>query len=133
MPWNPELPSFVRELTPYLQQYGYGAILASIFLEDFGLLVPGETFLIAASLFAAAGSLKIQWVIAAGIVGAVLGDNVGYSIGHFGGCKLVLEHEHFLFLSKARWDKLEESFKQWGPSIVIVAWFSFFYRDANNQ
>jgi membrane protein DedA with SNARE-associated domain len=59
-------------------------------LEDFGIPVPGETVLIAASVYAGAGRLNVVSVGVAGFIAAVADDNIGFAIGHYGGRALVL-------------------------------------------
>jgi membrane protein DedA with SNARE-associated domain len=41
------LSSFLSDAKLYIEQYGYWAVAAAIFLEDFGLPMPGETILLA--------------------------------------------------------------------------------------
>jgi hypothetical protein len=41
--------SLLATVHPYIAQYGYGALFAVLFAESFGLPLPGETFLVAAS------------------------------------------------------------------------------------
>jgi len=51
--------------------------------------LPGETFLVAASFLAVHGQLNIWFVVLTASAAAILGDNVGYAIGRFGGRRLV--------------------------------------------
>ena len=44
-------------------------------------LLPSETALIAAGILAERGDLELKWAIAAGAVGALLGDNLSYVLG----------------------------------------------------
>src|SRR6266700_3611492 len=46
--------------------------------------------------------LEIWWIIAVAIAGAVLGDNVGFSIGRYGGARLLLRHGHRIHLHEGR-------------------------------
>src|SRR5260221_13384049 len=80
-----QLPGFLNALAPLLDHWGYLAVGFLLFLEDFGVPAPGETVLIAASVYAGAGRLNIVAVGVIGFAAAVLGDNVGYAIGRFGG------------------------------------------------
>src|SRR5690242_8351717 len=66
-----------------LANWGYWAELAGLLGENAGLSLPGETLLMFASFLAhkSAGSLRIQWVIVAGIGAATAGDNLGFVIG----------------------------------------------------
>lgn len=53
-----------------------------------GLVVPGETFALLGGALAARGDLVLAWVIVAVVVGAGVGDSIGFALGrHFGGCR----------------------------------------------
>ncbi len=119
--------SLLATAHPYIAQYGYGALFGVLFAESFGLPLPGETFLVAASLLAVQGQLNIWLVGLAAWVAAVLGDNVGYAIGRFGGRRLVVR----LGISAARQEKAERFFARYGPEIVIVARFFPLLRQLN--
>ena len=51
----PPLPGFLNALAGPLDHFGYWAVLLLVMLEDFGIPVPGETVLVAASVYAGAG------------------------------------------------------------------------------
>jgi membrane protein DedA with SNARE-associated domain len=72
-------------------------------IESIGVPVPGETALIGAALYAGSThNLEIWGVIGVAIAGAVLGDNIGFSIGRYGGAKLLLRHGHKIRLHEGR-------------------------------
>src|SRR5262249_47794331 len=77
-----DIPSW---LTSGIHMYGYWVILAAVALESMGVPFPGETALLAGAIFAGTGDLNIVLVILAASAGAILGDNLGYTIGHRGG------------------------------------------------
>jgi membrane protein DedA with SNARE-associated domain len=52
--------------------------------ESAGLVIPGETALIAAAVLASQGHLSIELVIVTAASAAILGDNVGYGLGRTG-------------------------------------------------
>lgn len=119
----PVAAPYIKTLLPYIDQYGYFAIFAAIFLEDFGVPFPGETVLIICSIFAALGKLDFILVGVVAFTGAVLGDNTGFAIGYYGGRKLVLKFGKYVFLTEKRLDKFEAFFERHGGKIVIVARF----------
>ena len=82
---SPQLPGVFHTLAPILNHYGYLAVGGLVLLEDFGVPVPGETILIAAAVYAGAGRLNVVGLAAIAFVAAVVGDNIGFAIGHFGG------------------------------------------------
>ncbi|MEU6647400.1 DedA family protein [Saccharomonospora sp. NPDC046836] len=120
---TPELPGILGSLAPLLNHYGYAAVAVLIMLEDFGIPAPGETVLIAAAVYAGAGQLNIALVIVVGIVAAVVGDNIGFAIGHFGGRALVLRFGRYVWLTEERLAAAERFFERYGAAVVILARF----------
>lgn len=114
-----------------LTQYGYLAVAGFLFLEDFGVPVPGETILIAAAVYAGAGRLNILAVAVIAFFAAVAGDNVGLAIGHFGGRPLVLRLGRYVGITGERLDKAETWFNRHGGKVVSIARFVEGLRQAN--
>lgn len=127
----PQLPGVLGSLAPLLNHYGYLAVAVLLVLEDFGIPAPGETVLIAGAVYAGAGQLNIFVLVVVAIVAAVLGDNVGYAIGHFGGRPLVLRFGRYIFLTENRLDTAERWFTRHGGKIVVIARFVEGLRQAN--
>jgi len=87
----------------WLESYGYLVVFLLVMLESIGLPMPGETALIAAALYAGSTrKLEIWWVIAVAIAGAIIGDNIGFSLGRYGGARLLLRHGHRIGLHEGR-------------------------------
>lgn len=126
-----QLPGFLETLAPVLDHWGYAAVAFLLFVEDFGVPAPGETVLIAASVYAGAGRLNVVAVGVIGFLAAMLGDNVGFAIGHFGGRALALRWGRYVFLTEERLDKAEAFFNRHGGKIVTVARFIEGLRQAN--
>ena len=125
------LPGFLQTLAPLLDHWGYAAVAFLLFVEDFGVPAPGETVLIAASVYAGAGRLNIVALGVIAFAAAVLGDNTGYAIGRFGGRTLVLRYGRYVRLTEERLDKAEGFFTRRGGAIVTVARFIEGLRQAN--
>jgi membrane protein DedA with SNARE-associated domain len=117
------LPGILASLAPVLNSYGYIAVGGFITLEDFGIPVPGETILIAAAVYAGAGRLNVigVWVVA--VLAAIIGDNIGYAIGYFGGRALVLRFGKYVHLTSQRLDRAEGFFDRYGGLVVAGARF----------
>jgi membrane protein DedA with SNARE-associated domain len=127
----PPLPGIFHTLAPLLDNYGYLAVAGFVFVEDFGVPVPGETILIAASVYAGAGRLNVVVVGLIGFLAAVLGDNLGYAIGRYGGRALVLRYGRYVFLHEERFEKAERWFVAHGGKVVTIARFVEGLRQAN--
>ena len=127
----PPLPGVFAHLAPLLDHYGYLAVAGLITLEDFGVPAPGETVLIVGAVYAGAGRLNIVAVALLGFIAAVIGDNIGFAIGHFGGRPLALRLGRYVFLTEERLDKAEGFFTRHGGEIIVIARFFEGLRQAN--
>lgn len=125
------LPGVLQKLEPALNNYGYLAVAGFVLLEDFGVPVPGETVLILGAVYAGAGRLNIVVVGLLAFVAAVIGDNIGFAIGHFGGRRLVERYGRYVLLTPERLDKATGFFERHGGKIVTVARFIEGLRQAN--
>jgi len=124
------LPGVLHSLEPTLDRFGYLA-LGLVFLEDFGVPVPGETVLIIAAVYAGTGRLNIWLVALIGFLAAILGDNVGFGIGHFGGRPLAERYGKYIFLTPERLDKTASFFDRHGGKVIVIARFVEGLRQAN--
>ena len=125
------LPGFINSLSPYVHKHGYLGIGLLVTAEDFGVPVPGETILITAAVFAGLGELNIFLVGITGFFAAIIGDNIGFSIGKYGGHTLVERIGKYIFLTPARISKAEDFFRKKGGWLVIIARFIEGLRQAN--
>ena len=74
---------FYEVVRHVLTSWGYWALLIGLFGESMGLPLPGETVLMFASFLTHKQTgLHVQWVILISIGAAVMGDNLGYYLGH---------------------------------------------------
>jgi membrane protein DedA with SNARE-associated domain len=128
---GPPLPGVLASLAPLLNHYGYLAIGGLVLVEDFGIPVPGETVLIAGAVYAGSGRLNIFAVALIAFAAAVVGDNIGYLIGRFGGRALVLRYGKYVLLTDGRLEKAEAFFARHGGWVVTVARFIEVVRQAN--
>jgi membrane protein DedA with SNARE-associated domain len=128
---QPPLPGFLNSLAGPLGTFGVWAIALLVLVEDFGIPVPGETVLIAGAVYAGSGRLNIIEVGVVGFIAAVVGDNIGYAIGRFGGRRVVDRWGKFIFLTSERMDKAEAFFNRHGGKIITIARFIEGLRQAN--
>lgn len=69
-------------------QYGVALLFLLTFLSCLALPVPASLVMLAAGAFVAAGDLQALPVLLAALAGAVLGDQVGFAVGRWGGTDL---------------------------------------------
>ena len=116
-------------MTNFVTQYGYLAVLVIVGLESTGVPLPGETTLVAAALYAGAThNLNIVGVVIAAAVGAIIGDNLGYLIGHWGGYRLLIRYGRYIRLSEKRIKIARYLFLRYGGEVVFFGRFTAILR-----
>lgn len=112
-----------------LQNGLLGSVLLAVGLVVFaesglliGFFLPGDTLLLGAGILAAGGLLPIHWLVVVVVLAAIIGDNVGYSIGRRTGKRLlnkpdgiVFRHEHIA--------RAEKFYELHGGKTIILARF----------
>ncbi len=111
-------------ITHLIATYGYFAVFMLIMLESIGIPLPGETALIAASIYA--GSTHHLDIVAIGGVAsaaAVIGDNGGYWLGRRGGGALVARYGHIVRLDRRKLKVGRYLFARHGGKVVFFGRF----------
>jgi membrane protein DedA with SNARE-associated domain len=99
--------------------YGYFVILVGVLLENAGIPAPGHTVVLAGAFLAYQGRLSIWWVAACACVAAIVGDNIGYWIGHHYGHGLVERHARL----RKREPRVRRFFDDHGAKTVVLGRF----------
>ena len=87
-----------------------------------GFFLPGDSLLVVAGLFAAAGKLQLALVLLAFFLGSVIGDSTGYWTGRVMGKTLFNRESSFIF-KPSRVEKAKHFFEKYGVKTVILARF----------
>lgn len=106
-----------------IEQYGYLIVFFGVMLESVGIPIPGETILIASGVLAHRGTLGLGEVILFGVLGAVVGDQIGYWIGREGGRRFVLRWGRYVHVTPERLSRAEDFFVRHGGKAVFLARF----------
>lgn len=111
---------------PWLIQTGGLTILIAIVFAETGLLIgfflPGDSLLVTAGVFAAAGHLDIVWLNVSLMLAAIIGDAVGYQIGLRTGPKIFTREDSFFF-RRSHLLKTHEFYERHGGKTIILARF----------
>ena len=104
---------------------GLIAIGATVFAESgllIGFFLPGDTLLFGAGILAAQGTLPLPTLLIVVILAAIIGDNVGYSIGRRTGKRLFSKKESILF-KPGHLERAEAFYEKHGGKTIIIARF----------
>lgn len=102
---------------------GYPAAGLGILIESAGIPFPGETMLLAVAAYAAAGHLDIRLVVLIGALGSMVGANIGYAAGHYGGRPFVERLGRRLHINPGHMARSELFFARYGAATILFARF----------
>ena len=116
----------IRDVRGLIAWGGYVGLTIIIFAET-GLLVgfflPGDSLLVTAGLLAATTGALNVWVLGLLLTAAsIIGNTVGYAIGHAAGPRL-FTREDSLFFNKKHLYRAHEFYERHGGKTVIIARF----------
>ena len=120
---NPKV--LIDALLGWLGIYVYFGLFFIVFAETglaVGFFLPGDSLLVVAGLFAAAGKLNIALILLAFFLGSIIGDNTGYWTGRIMG-KRLFNRENSLIFKPSRVEKAHQFFEKYGAKTVIMARF----------
>lgn len=121
----PELldPQTISEVLALIEKYGYFFVLFGTMLQSVGLPLPAQTVLLTAGVMAGQGILDPLYAVAFGLLGAIIGSQIGYFVGRKGGRPFVLRWGKYVGATEERLDKAEKFFGKYDRRAVLVARF----------
>jgi membrane-associated protein len=119
--------SFIDPLIAFVSAHpglAYLTLFLAALLEAvpvIGSVIPGSTIILALSALVPGGDLRLEWVLAAAIVGAWLGDGTAFWVGHRA------KHEILSSWPMTQYPRVvaksEAFFQRWGALAVFFARF----------
>lgn len=104
---------------------GLTMISAIVFAETglfVGFFLPGDSLLVTAGIFARMGHLPLPWLLTVVPLCAIIGDQVGYIIGHRAGAALYKRPDG-LFFKKAHLIRTHDFYEKYGAKTIVLARF----------
>jgi len=110
---------FVKTIEHLLQLIGLPLVFFGVGIESMGIPIPGETVLVIAAVAAGKGTL-VPWQVAlCAWTGAVIGDNIGYALGHHYGERFWTLPGIRRFYRRERVERAESFFKRRSGWLVV--------------
>ena len=123
--WIREAFQFLTNVEALIRWGGTTMVCAIVFVET-GLLVgfflPGDSLLVTAGIFAAAGYLNLSALLVFVSVCAVVGDQVNYIIGRKAGAALYNRPDS-LFFKKRHLERAQDFYEKYGGKTIVLARF----------
>jgi membrane-associated protein len=115
-------PEALKEL---VRTGGAPLVCTIVFIETgffVGFFLPGDSLLITAGIFAAAGVIPLKWLLFPVMLCAIVGDQIGYWIGRGAGPALYKREDSFFF-RRSHLQRAHEFYEKYGGRAVILARF----------
>jgi membrane protein DedA with SNARE-associated domain len=110
---------FVHTIEHLLELIGLPLVFFGVGIESMGIPIPGETVLVIAAVAAGHGTL-VPWQVAlCAWAGAVIGDNIGYALGHHYGERFWTLPGIRHFYHPARVARAESFFKRRSGWLIV--------------
>jgi membrane-associated protein len=123
--WVKDAFHLLTDVKGLIQWGGMVLVCGIVFVETglfFGFFLPGDSLLVTAGVFAAAGHLRLGWLLSLVWFCAVAGDQLGYWIGRRAGEALYRRNDSLLF-KKRHLEKAHEFYRKYGGKTIILARF----------
>lgn len=116
------------EISSLIEHYGYLFVFFGVMLGCSGIPFPGATILLAAGILVQQGHLNLGYTIVFGILGAILGSQIGYWAGKRGGRSFVLKWGSYVKITPERLGRVERFFVRYGGKAVFASRFVSIFR-----
>jgi membrane protein DedA with SNARE-associated domain len=114
------LNPIVNVATDFISSAGYPAVFVLMALESACLPVPSEAIMLFAGFAVSKGELTLVGIVAAGVIGNLVGSWIGYAIGYYGRTDLLERHK--VFHVNPEWlRKTERYFERHGDATVFFS------------
>jgi membrane protein DedA with SNARE-associated domain len=97
---------------------GYAGIFLLMLVESANVPMPSEATMLFAGFKVSDGDLTLFGIVAAGVLGNVVGSWIGYAIGYWGREEL-LERHHIFHVSPKQMERVENWFERYGSITVF--------------
>jgi membrane protein DedA with SNARE-associated domain len=118
---------FFDQFKDWYAAYGYPVLFFGVLLENAGIPVPGETAVLAAGFLASPAykgeRFSLVWVMVLTFIAAVLGDNLGYWLGHRYARARLQQGKRFFWLTPRSLLLAESYFERYGLWTIFFARF----------
>src|SRR5580704_13699574 len=115
-------PEGLKEL---IRAGGSPLVCGIVFVETglfVGFFLPGDSLLVTAGIFAAAGVIPLRGLLLPVMLCAIIGDQIGYWIGRTAGPALYKREDSFFF-RRSHLQRAHEFYEKYGGRAVILARF----------
>ena len=110
----------VTALTEFIGSTGLPAVFVLMIFESACIPVPSEAIMLFAGFAVSKGELTLVGIIAAGVLGNLVGSWIAYAVGYYGRLDL-LERNRFIHLNPKHLKRADDWFARYGSATVFFS------------
>jgi membrane protein DedA with SNARE-associated domain len=115
--------SVLEKFYPLIEHYGYLIVFFGVTLGTMGIPFPSAAILLAAGVLVQQGHLGLRSAVIFGVLGAIVGNQIGYWVGYQAGRPFVLKWGRHVKLTPERLEWVEGLFAHHGGKAVFAGRF----------
>jgi membrane protein DedA with SNARE-associated domain len=112
------LAPIVNAATDFISSAGLAGVFVLMVLESACIPVPSEAIMLFAGFSVSQGNLTLLGVVAAGVLGNVVGSLIAWTAGYYGRVEL-LERNRLIHVSPAQLERADRWFERYGSATVF--------------
>jgi membrane protein DedA with SNARE-associated domain len=114
------LEPLVRASTDLIDATGLAGVFVLMVLESACVPIPSEATMLFAGFNVSEGNLTLFGIVAAGVLGNVVGSLIAYAAGYYGRLEL-LDRNRLVHISRRHLESADRWFERHGPATVFFA------------
>jgi membrane protein DedA with SNARE-associated domain len=112
------LGPLVNAATDLINSTGLAGVFILMTLESACIPIPSEATMLLAGFSVTQGNLTLVWIVAAGVLGNIVGSLIAYAVGYWGRIEL-LERNRLVHISAAQLARADRWFDRYGSATVF--------------
>jgi membrane-associated protein len=121
----PHLLHSIYDVEGIIRTGGPLLVCIIVFIETgffVGFFLPGDSLLVTAGIFSAAGVIPLKWILLPVMLCAIAGDQIGYWIGRGAGVAIYKRQDSFFF-KRRHLQRAHDFYEKYGGKTIILARF----------
>jgi membrane protein DedA with SNARE-associated domain len=114
------LDPIVNTATDFIDSAGLAGVFVLMTLESACIPVPSEAIMLFAGFNVSQGDMTLFGIVAAGVLGNVVGSLIAYAAGYYGRIEL-LERNRLIHVSPAQLARADAWFQQYGSAAIFFS------------
>jgi len=106
-----------------IERFGFLLVFFGVMLGSAGIPIPGQIILLVSGVLAQQGYLDLGGALVCGIMGAVVGAQIGYWVGRKRGRSVVERWGHYVLITPERLTRAEGLFSRHGGKTLVFVRF----------